>query len=221
MTLARWKDLCIDAADPPRLATFWGAVLGLRTEVQSGGDAVLRGDRPEQTIWVNGVPEPKTVKNRAHLDLVRPDVAPLLDLGARVLRSDDGRGWSVLADPEGNELCAFARAADPDALVVDSNDPVAVATWWAEVLGATPVPAPDGTPRWLAEVPDLPWQLLKLVAVPEPKTGKNRLHWDVWCDDVDALVARGATLLRRPDDVVSWHVLADPQGNEFCAFATT
>jgi hypothetical protein len=36
------------------------------------------------------------------------------------------------------------------------------------------------------------------------------------CDDVDALVAKGATVLRRPDEDITWHVLADPEGNEFC-----
>lgn len=56
--------------------------------------------------------------------------------------------------------------------------------------------------------------------VPEPKTVKNRVHWDVLLDDatVDDLVAAGATVLRRPDDEIDWTVLADPEGNEFCAF---
>jgi hypothetical protein len=54
--------------------------------------------------------------------------------------------------------------------------------------------------------------------VPEPKAVKNRVHWDLVCDDVDALVAKGATLLRGPDDDIDWHVLADPEGNEFCVF---
>jgi hypothetical protein len=48
---------------------------------------------------------------------------------------------------------------------------------------------------------------------------KNRLHWDVICDDVTALVGRGCTILREPDTEVRWHVLADPAGNEFCVFA--
>ena len=55
-------------------------------------------------------------------------------------------------------------------------------------------------------------------AVPEPKTVKNRIHWDVETADVQQLLDHGARLLRAPDDVVSWHVLADPEGNEFCAF---
>jgi hypothetical protein len=57
--------------------------------------------------------------------------------------------------------------------------------------------------------------------VPEPKTVKNRVHVDVYVPDragIDALVARGATLERVPDDVISWFVLRDPEDNEFCAF---
>jgi hypothetical protein len=37
--------------------------------------------------------------------------------------------------------------------------------------------------------------------------------------DVGALAAVGASVLRVPDDEISWTVLADPDGNEFCAFA--
>ena len=69
MPLAAWKDLCIDASDPARLAGFWGALLGLAVEVHDDGDAVLRGRTPAETIWVNGVPEPKTVKHRVHVDV--------------------------------------------------------------------------------------------------------------------------------------------------------
>jgi hypothetical protein len=54
--------------------------------------------------------------------------------------------------------------------------------------------------------------------VPEPKSGPNSVHWDV-AGDVAALSAAGATMLREPDGDVSWHVMADPEGNEFCVFA--
>jgi hypothetical protein len=54
--------------------------------------------------------------------------------------------------------------------------------------------------------------------VPEPKTVKNRIHWDVWADDVQPLLDAGATLLRARDDEIGWDVLADPEGNEFCVF---
>jgi glyoxalase superfamily protein len=222
MSVARWKDLCLDAADAAALGAFWGAGLGLELSVQDGGDAVLRGAHPEQTIWVNRVPEPKAVKNRVHLDLVRSTTQPLLDAGARVLQDvQHGRfRWTVLADPEGGELCVFdGSQGEPTALVVDSADPVADARWWAEVLGGRPAPGPDGALRWVADVPGLPFDVVKFVGVPEPKTVKNRVHLDVVSDDVPGLVARGARVLREPDDEVRWHVLADPAGNEFCAFA--
>jgi catechol 2,3-dioxygenase-like lactoylglutathione lyase family enzyme len=223
MALATWKDLCFDAADPARIAGFWGDVLGLALEVQDGGDAVLRGSQPGQTMWCNAVPEPKTAKNRVHLDLVLPSYAPLVQSGARVLEDHHTTRyrWTVLADPEGNELCVFPDGQQaPSALVVDAGDAVAAAAWWADVLGARTAEAPDGSPRWLAEVPGLPFNVWKFVPVPDEKSVKNRWHWDVTCDDVDALVARGARVLREPDEVVEWHVLTDPQGNEFCAFAS-
>jgi hypothetical protein len=54
------------------------------------------------------VPEPKTVKNRIHID-VSGRTAEVVAAGARLLRArDDDIGWDVLADPEGNEFCVFA-----------------------------------------------------------------------------------------------------------------
>ena len=66
---------------------------------------------------------------------------------------------------------------------------------------------------------DLPFDVMKFVGVEDPRTVKNRVHWDVVSDAVPGLVAHGATLLREPDDVSEWQVLADPAGNEFCVFA--
>jgi hypothetical protein len=59
------------------------------------------------------------------------------------------------------------------------------------------------------------------VPVPEPKTAKNRLHIDLNPDNQDAEVARLQALgAKRVDvgqsDEVTWVVLADPEGNEFC-----
>jgi Glyoxalase-like domain len=50
---------------------------------------------------------------------------------------------------------------------------------------------------------------------------KNRVHWDVDLPGAGpaALVAAGARILRGSDDEIRWWVLADPEGNEFCAFA--
>jgi len=221
MALVRWKDLCLDAADPPALAAFWGMVLGRTVEVRDDGDAALAGERPDDRVWIDRVPEPKTVKNRVHLDLVLPSYAPLVQAGARVVDDHENARyrWTVLADPEDNELCVFPGDRDePSALVVDGLDGIAMAAWWADVLGSTQAEAPDGSLRWLRDVPGLPWDAWKFVVVAEPKTVKNRWHWDVVCDDVGALVARGAVTLREPDDEVDWHVLTDPEGNEFCCF---
>ena len=67
------------------------------------------------------VPEPKATKNRIHFDLVPTDrrrddeVARVLALGGRQIddqRLPDGRGWVVLADPEGNEFCILRSDAE-------------------------------------------------------------------------------------------------------------
>jgi hypothetical protein len=206
-------------------AEFWAAALDLRLEPRSEAVTLLRGGLPQDATWVNLVPEPKTVKNRVHPDL-RHDPERLLALGATVLRvPDDEISWHVLADPVGNEFCCFPRRPDqPDQvefveLVVDSADPAADASWWAEVLGGVVAEA-DGVPwRWVDNMPGTPFPYLVFNPVPEPKTVKNRWHWDVVSDDPEGLVAQGATVLRGPGDDIEWHVLADPAGNEFCVFA--
>ncbi|RJK93402.1 VOC family protein [Vallicoccus soli] len=226
MALARWKDLCIDVADPARAAAFWALALGLRAEPRGDDLTKLAGDPPERVVWLNRVPEPKTGKSRAHLDLVlaAAEVDALLAAGGARVAEHGERGlrWDVLADPGGVELCAFAPVQDaapavPTALVVDSLDPVADAAWWAGVLGAQVVEGPDGRPRWLSAVPGLPWDVWKFVPVDDARTGKNRVHWDVWCDDLDALLERGARVLPGYPGDEHWRVLADPAGNEFCA----
>jgi hypothetical protein len=115
--LATLRDVCLDANDPGRVGAFWGAVLG-REPADAGqgdgatADVVLRENpaSPGPTLWVNGVPEPKTGKVRLHLDVdLRPGqgVEELLALGATVLREPGEQRWWVLADPEGHEFCAF------------------------------------------------------------------------------------------------------------------
>src|SRR4029453_6648480 len=126
-----FKDLCIDAVNPEVLATFWAAALGLRAE-PSGTDFRLVDDVPGHTIWVNQCPEPRTVKQRVHLDVDVSAVSDLTDLGPSII--DETQLWTVLADPEGGELCAFVR--EPESLsdyrvyevVVDAADPVSIAS---------------------------------------------------------------------------------------------
>jgi hypothetical protein len=217
--LARYKDLCLDAHDAGVALAFWAPLLGLVPERQDNGDGVMRGDLREETVWVNQVAEPKTEWNRVHLDLVG-DLGPYLAAGATVaLAPDEERSWTVLRDPEGNEFCVFpSRPDEPTALVVASADPSRLAAWWGMVLDTEPIPANGGARRWLGNVDGLPWDVWKFVGEGAPKAVKNRWHWDVTTPDVGDLIGAGATLLRAPDEDVSWHVLADPEGNEFCAF---
>ena len=119
----RLVHLVVDAAEPARLARFWAAALGWEV-----GDE----EDDEVDVWPAGyrypdpialplvfvpVPEPKTVKNRVHLDLATTsaahqaaEVERLLGVGA--VPADIGQDdvpWQVLADPEGNEFCAFTE----------------------------------------------------------------------------------------------------------------
>lgn len=219
----RWKDICLDALDTARVARFWGEALALDVVPHPSRPGVVALERDGRTVlWVNPTDRPALGKNRVHLDLHVPDVDALVALGATVL--DEHHGWVVLADPEGNEACAFPSdgALDPPArvfaLCVDSDRPEELARWWADRTGASVGPGPDGTPRWLTGVPGLGDVIWKFVRVADERVEANRLHWDVEAD-VDALVAAGATVVRRPDDDISWTVLDDPQGNAFCAFA--
>ena len=110
--------IAVDAHDPALVARFWADALGWEV-VESSPDGVSIAPAGGGVgIDVLPVPEPKTVKNRLHLDL-RADgstqgaeVERLLGLGAR--RVDVGQGpdvsWTVLADPEGNEFCVLSRS---------------------------------------------------------------------------------------------------------------
>ena len=110
MALATFKDLVIDAVDPVRVGRFWADALAREIHPHRDGDADIRGRTPRHTIWVNRVPEPKTVKHRVHLDIYTRNLADLEALGAVVVEPCHGnRTWTVMADPEGNEFCAFTR----------------------------------------------------------------------------------------------------------------
>lgn len=202
------------------LARFWAEVTGCSFTwtgaADDPGDVV--GPVEGMGIALCPVPEEKTVKNRVHLDVLTSSVESLLALGARPAPGFAGDPWTVLLDPEGGEFCAFVREGELPAyrtyeLVVDSVDPSGITQWWSEVFGV-PVRS-DGKPwQWLDGVPGMPFESLVFGSVPEPKTVKNRIHWDVY-GDVDDLLSRGATHLW---DQPRWTVLADPEGNEFCVF---
>jgi predicted enzyme related to lactoylglutathione lyase len=119
------RNVTVDCADALKLARFWAEVLGWN---------VYHGDDPEVLVApqfppnINGptmlfipVPEPRTAKNRMHVDLQPGDcsrdeeVERLVGLGASVVadhRGDNGLGWVWMADPEGNDFCVERGAAE-------------------------------------------------------------------------------------------------------------
>jgi hypothetical protein len=221
MAIARFKDLVVDALDAQRIGRFWGQVLHLDWHAQDNGDGWLSGPTPQHTIWINQVPEPVTTKNRVHFDIYAKSLIELEALGATAVERYPRR--TVLADPEGTLFCAYLRdELPPDrlhGLVVDSADPLEIATWWAGVYDAPVELNPQGWAT-VSKVPGMPILTADFNLVPEPKAVKNRVHWDVAVADLQPLLDAGATLLRSPGGDIDWYVLADLQGNEFCAFLT-
>jgi hypothetical protein len=103
-------------------------------------------------------------------------------------------------------------------VVVDCIDPEPVARWWADVFGARRGVGRGGGWWWIDQIPDCPFEAFSFNPVPEPKTVKNRVHWDLSVNSVQPLLDAGATLLRAKGGDIGWYVLADPEGNEFCDF---
>jgi hypothetical protein len=140
--VATQLQVVLDAADPRTVAEFWAAAAGyvvqppppgydswpaFLQEIGVPGDqwdsrsAVVDPEGKGPRIFIQKVPEPKTVKNRVHLDLqvgagvdpaerpgvVAREVDRLVGLGATTVRVFDemGEHWVVMADPEGNEFC--------------------------------------------------------------------------------------------------------------------
>ncbi len=221
--MVTFKDLCIDAKDVPTIMRFWSRALNLSGEVfADDGSGVLRGESKAQTVWINLVPEAKTVKDRVHLDLT----ATAFDdfAGLQQLSETGDFPWTVFADPEGNELCVFIvedRAPGLKDIGVDAVDHVAISQWWAKVWGGTLVNDTKHGYSYIDDIPGAPVESVDFVPVPEPKTVKNRIHWDVTLEPgvtVDDLVEVGATVLTEPIADDRWTVMADPEGNEFCVF---
>src|SRR6478735_7468821 len=232
MADATVRDLCLDGVDARTLSAFWGSVLGRTAVVRDDDpDVMLRTPEGERSglVWINAVPEGHDVKGRVHLDLRMPsdDPASLVGLGARVLREPDHDiSWWVMSDPEGNEFCAFGpgeweppKRPEVFELVVDAADAPAIAHWWAERLGGA-VNSTDEPGSWIEGANGFPYRYWVFNPVPEPKTVKNLLHWDVnlGADDPSEFLAAGARIVAEPTDDADWWVLADPEGNEFCAF---
>jgi predicted enzyme related to lactoylglutathione lyase len=112
------RNVTIDCSDPLKLAQFWAAVLGWNIYHDDDPEVLVAPQFPPATdgptMLFIPVPEPRTVKNRVHVDLQPSDrtreaeVERLVELGATIVedhRADDGTGWVWMADPEGNDFC--------------------------------------------------------------------------------------------------------------------
>lgn len=105
-------------------------------------------------------------------------------------------------------------------VVLDCADADALADFWSSALGFR---RGRFHPPYVRLVdPSERWPNLLLQQVPEPKSGKNRMHLDIQVADVDPeverLTALGATVVSpaHDDEGFLTAILADPQGNEFC-----
>jgi predicted enzyme related to lactoylglutathione lyase len=110
-------NITFDCADAAAQAMFWAKVTGWEAQQRDVTPghmeyAVVPPSDGMPKLYFTTVPEPKTVKNRIHLDLAPPgddqhaELARLTGLGATVLPGQPPAvGWIVLADPEGNEFC--------------------------------------------------------------------------------------------------------------------
>jgi Glyoxalase-like domain len=236
--------MVMDANDPRQLARFWASALDWVVEEEDGVEEVdvspAGYEYPDPValpIVFLPVAEPKAAKNRVHIDLASQSpehqaalVQRLRDLGARPL--DIGQGdvpWVVLADPEGNEFCvleprdAYRDTGPVAAVVMDAPDPLAMAGFW-ELASGWVRSRSEGDDLVGFRSPRGVGPYFELLRVPEAKTVKNRVHIDVAPEKAEDQAAAVRQLLEAgaaPADIgqgdgVSWVVLADPDGSEFC-----
>jgi len=106
-------NVTLDCEDPRKVAAFWSAAIDRPVDAEASEYFASIGMSDGQLPrWLFiAVPEPKTAKNRLHLDLVTDDraadVARLVELGATHVADKEewGHSWAVLNDVEGNEFC--------------------------------------------------------------------------------------------------------------------
>jgi predicted enzyme related to lactoylglutathione lyase len=232
MTL-RLVQIAMNARDDSAVGRFWAEALGWSVSSEEPGVTNVEPvgfaypDPVAVCIDVLAVPEPKTVKNRVHIDLATTSAAHQADLVARLqdlgaTPADVGQGdvsWTVLADPEGNEFCVLApwpggRDTGPVAAVtVDCADPRAMARFWDEAIDWT-LHQVTGDHAVLRSAKGV-GPYLQFLRTPDAKTVKNRVHLDLRPypgDDQAAEVARLRALGATDIDVGQGDVPGRPGG---------
>jgi hypothetical protein len=120
------RNITVDCADARALGWFWAQAMGWNLYCDDDPEVLVAPTFPRvddgcPSLLFIPVPEPRTVKNRLHLD-IQPqggtrdeEVERLIGLGASVVedhRNDDGTGWVWMADPEGNDFCVERSVAE-------------------------------------------------------------------------------------------------------------
>lgn len=231
----------LKAKDDAALGRFWAEALGWGMDSEAPGVTNLEPvgfswpDPSAVCIDLVAVPDPATVRYRVHLDLATTSdahhaelVARLKELGATP--ADVGQGdvpWTVLADPEGNVFCVLEpreiyRDTGPiAAVVVDCEDPRAMVGFWGEAIDWTVHELTDVYARLRSSKGVGPY--LEFIRTYGEPAAWHRFHLDLApyrredkAAEVARLQALGATLADVGQGEVSWTVMADPMGNEFC-----
>ena len=225
LPMAQFDGLALEVADLERQSAFWQIALGGRAATDDDGQVRLNpgpGRPAREILRLREAAAPAPDDARVHVDvrLDGPEPGHLLAAGARLVRRPGPDPWFVLADPEGNEFCAFPahdeRPPGMFELVVKCVDPHGMARWWAAVLGGRA--EGEGEAAVVVGAPEFPWDYMVFDPVPGIERYRSRLHWHLVARDhgPDELLEFGATVRAKPDRTGGWWVLADPGGNEFC-----
>jgi 4a-hydroxytetrahydrobiopterin dehydratase len=108
-TAAQAVEIAIDTMDADRIRPFWAAALGYR-EVEGDG-ALVDPLRIGPPVWFQDMDEPRTERNRFHIDVSVPHdvaedrVAAVLAAGGTLVTDEHAKAFWVLADADGNECC--------------------------------------------------------------------------------------------------------------------
>lgn len=227
--------LAIDAHDPRHLARFWVGVLGwdlAEDHGDAGGIALVPADDTGFRLRFLPSRAEKVRQNQMHFDLTsatvemqQQTVDRALKLGAR--HHDVGQGPEathvVLADPEGNEFCVIAAGnaflAECGFLgAIASDGSQEVGYFWSRALGwplvwdrdgETAIRSPHGGPKITWGGPPF-----------TPKTGRNRLRFDLAADgdqqaEIERLAGLGAARTGSDPGPHGEVEMTDPDGNEF------
>lgn len=114
----------------------------------------------------------------------------------------------------------------PAYIVLDTQDPQRLANFYCALQDVEPVATYGDGDQYTALAPNREGLMLVFQRVPEPKTGKNRAHFDLVVDDLDGPTAQTTELGGRwiePGKThelagFTWRCMADPEGNEFCLY---